>query len=199
MPRLTLIVSAVLALIISASLTAAPVRASGGIGYYGIIERVVFEPQEKDAERVQVWGAFAYVNLATATGTVTSRAERGYLYFRVRSDIDGFTSPKQIELNRREWADLKSVAATGQAVGFGSWGYIGSFDVLDPRSVAARPSFLFERKPSGGALADLRVRPADERPDNPATYQTEMGVTRISETGNHAAIVAQLREALKRR
>jgi hypothetical protein len=43
------------------------------------------------------------------------------------------------------------------------------------------------------------VRPADERPDNPATYQTEMGVTRISETGNHAAIVAQLREALKRR
>src|SRR5262245_22220079 len=137
MPRFSVIVSAALASVISASIAAA-VEASGGIGYYGIVERVVFEPQEKDAERIQVWGAFAYVNQASASGTVTSRAERGYLYFRVRSDIDGFTPLKEVELNRREWADLKSVAGTGQAVAFGSWGYIASFDVLDPRTVAGR-------------------------------------------------------------
>jgi len=196
MPRAIRVVGVVLALVVSASIA---VGASGGIGYYGIIERVVFEPAEKDAERVQVWGAFAYVDLGSPSGITTSRAERGYLYFRVRSDIDGFTAPKQIELNRREWADLKAVAGTGQAVGFGSWGYIGGFGGLDPATVAARPSFLFERKPSGGALADLRVRPAGEPPANPATYQTEIGIVKLSENGSHAAIVAQLRDALKRR
>ena len=195
MARAKVIGCVVLALVVAAS---AMVGASGGIGYYGIIERVVFEPTEKDAERIQVWGAFAYVDLASPNGIATSRAQRGYLYFRVRSDIEGFTSAKQIELNRREWADLKAIAGTGQAIGFGSWGYIGGFGVLDPGTVAARPSFLYESKPSGGALADLRVRPASERPANPATYQTEIGIVKLSENGNHKAIVAQLRDALKR-
>jgi hypothetical protein len=195
-PRVNPVTGVVLALVVSASIA---VGASGGLGYYGIIERVVFEPAEKDAERIQLWGAFAYVDLASPSGMAASRAQRGYLYFRVRSDIDGFTSPKQVELNRREWADLKAVAGTGQAVGFGSWGYIGAFGVLDPGAVAARPSFLYENKPSGGALADLRVRPAGEPLANPATYQTEVGLVKLGANGSHAAIVAQLREALKGR
>jgi hypothetical protein len=35
--------------------------ASGPVGIYGVIERVVFEPDESAAQRIQVWGAFAFV------------------------------------------------------------------------------------------------------------------------------------------
>lgn len=171
---------------------------SGGIGFYGIVERVVFEPAEANSERIQVWGAFAYVDTLRPASVTVSRAERGYLYFRVRSDIPGFTSEREVEINRREWADLKALAGTGQAIGFGSWGYIGSFSVLDPTGVAGPPSYLFERKPSGGARADLRVRPANEPPAGPATYQTETGIVKLAEQGSHAAIVKLLRETLKR-
>jgi hypothetical protein len=171
---------------------------SGGIGFYGIVERVVFEPSEASAERIQVWGAFAYVDLLRPASVTVSRPERGYLYFRVRSDIPGFTSDREVANNRREWADLKALAGTGQAIGFGSWGYIGAFSVLDPKGVAGPPSYLYENKPSGGARADLRVRPANEAPANPATYQTEIGIVKLSDQGSHAAIVKALRETLKR-
>lgn len=192
-------VSRILLTIGIALAVAVPVGASGGLSFFGIVERVVFEPAEENAERIQLWGAFAYVDPEAARpggiGPV-SNAARGYLYFRVRSDVPGFTSDREVENTRREWKDLKAIAGTGQAIGFGSWGYIGSFAVLDPTRVAARPSFLMERKPSGGALADLRVRPATETPANPATYQTETGIVKLSETGSHAAVVKLLRTAL---
>jgi hypothetical protein len=176
----------------------AGISASGRIGYYGIVERVVFEPSETAPERIQVWGAFAYVDGGASQGGSTSAVKRGYLYFKLRSDFPGFTSQSEVDLKKREWADLKAIAGTGQAIGFGAWGYIGSFGVLQPDSVAARPSFLYERKPSGGELADLRVRPAGEAPSSPATYQTETGIVKLSETGSHAAIVKQLKAALAR-
>ena len=192
--------SALLATAVVATVWAAPpARAvSGAIGFYGIVERVVFEPSEANADRIQVWGAFVYVDTLNPASVTVSRAERGYLYFRVRSDIPGFTSEREVENNRREWADLKAMAGTGQAIGFGSWGYIGSFAVLNPQGVAGPPSYLYERKPSGGARADLRVRPVSEPPARPATYQTEIGIVKLSDQGSHAAIVKLLRETLKR-
>ena len=45
---------------------AAHLTASGPLGIYGIVEKVVFEPNEAAPERIQVWGAFTYVNGATA-------------------------------------------------------------------------------------------------------------------------------------
>lgn len=172
--------------------------ASGRIGFYGIVEKVVFEPSEAAPERIQVWGAFAYVDGGASSNFAVSTARRGYLYFRLKSDIPGFTSENEVEVKKKEWADLKAVAGTGQAIGFGSWGYIGGFGVLQPDGTAPEPSYLYERKPSGGAQADLRVRPATEAPSAPATYQTETGIVRLSETGSHAAIVKQLKDALRR-
>lgn len=174
------------------------VSASGRIGYYGIIEKVVFEPSEAAPERIQVWGAFAYVNGGASREAGISAVKRGYLYFKLRSDFAGFTTQSEVDLRKREWADLKAVAGTGQAVGFGSWGYIGAFSVLQPDGVADPPSFLYERKPSGGERADLRVRPASEAPTVPATYQTETGVVKLPDGGSHAAIVRQLRAAIGR-
>ncbi len=190
-PSLLLVLAAV-------ALGSSVVAASGRIGFYGIIERVVFEPNEAAAERLQVWGAFAYVDGGASKNVAVSSVHRGYLYFRLRSDIPGFTSQAEIDLTRKEWTDLKTVAGTGQAVGFGSWGYIGTFGVLEPNGIAGPPSYLWERKPSGGARADLRVRPATEAPSAPATYQTETGIVKLAETGSHASIVRQLRDALRR-
>jgi hypothetical protein len=170
--------------------------ASGPIGFYGIVEKVVFEPSADAPERIQLFGAFMYVEGA-GQGLAVSSAKRGYLYFRSRSDIPGFTSEAQVEVTKREWADLKAVAGTGQAIAFGRWGYIGGFGVLQPDTVAGPPSFLYENKPSGGARADLRVRPASEAPSQPATYQTDAGIVKLSDTGSHAAIVKALRDALK--
>ena len=90
------------------------------------------------------------------------------------------------------------MAGTGQAVGFGKYGYIGSFEKLpwDDRTVA--PRVVLEDKPQGGLGADLRVRPASEAPANPATYQTGAGMVKLSEQGSLGPLVQQLREALKK-
>jgi hypothetical protein len=164
-------------------------RASGPLGIYGIVEKVIFEPNEQSPERIQVWGAFAYVEGGVgAQGLTISAAKRGYLYFRLDGSADAVV--------RNEWADLKSVAGTGQAVGFGRWGYIGGFGGLNPDAATRNPPYILERAP-GNPRTDLRVRPAAEPPTAPALYQTDSGVVKLSETGSHAAIVKQLKAALR--
>src|SRR6185436_12612038 len=71
-----------LPIVLAALVAASALHASGPLGIYGIVEKVVFEPNEVAAERVQLWGAFAYVDGVNNTGTVSS-ASRGYLYFRL--------------------------------------------------------------------------------------------------------------------
>jgi hypothetical protein len=170
--------------------------ASGPLGIYGIVEKVVFEPNEQSPERIQVWGAFAYVDGGVGQSLATSAAKRGYLYFRLMPDAGQTT-----QLIRNEWADLKSVAGTGQAVGFGRWGYIGGFGSLQPDAASGMPPYILERAIDGRANArqtDMRVRPASETPARPALYQTDSGVVKLSETGSHAAVVKQLKAALGR-
>lgn len=165
--------------------------ASGPLGIYGIVEKVVFEPNEQSPERIQVWGAFAYVDGGVGQSLTVSAAIRGYLYFRLEAGTD-----QSIKLIRNEWADLKSVAGTGQAVGFGRWGYIGGFGGLQPDRTSRNPPYILERAP-GNPLTDLRVRPASEKAGMPALYQTDSGVVKLSESGSHAAIVKQLKAALR--
>lgn len=175
------------------ALAVGSIHASGPLGIYGIIERVVFEPNETSPDRVQVWGAFTYVDGGTERALGTSDAKRGFLYFRLPPADAGET---QLTAVRTEWRDLKSVAGTGQAVGFGSWGYIGAFSGLTPDARTASPPYILEMRPGGGDLTDMRVRPASETPANPAVYRTNTGVVKLTETGNQAAIVKKLRDAL---
>lgn len=177
--------------------------ASGPMGIYGIVEKVVFEPNEANAERIQVWGAFAYFDAAGASvppvggyhSLTVSPVRRGYMYFRVPT-LD-FATARQIQTIRNEWTDMKSVAGTGQAIGFGVWGYIGGFDGLRPDAPTNRqvPN-IYEQSP-GRPLTDLRVRPASEPPTAPALYETNAGIVKIAATGTHAAIVKQLQDALR--
>jgi hypothetical protein len=102
-----------------------------------------------------------------------------------------------IETIKKEWADLQSVAGTGQAIAFGKWGYIGGFGGLQPDTRGTRPPYILESSP-GNPQTDLRVRPASEAPAGPAQYQTNAGIVKLAETGSHAAIVQQLKDALKR-
>jgi hypothetical protein len=98
---------------------------------------------------------------------------------------------------KNEWSDLQAVAGTGQAVGFGLWGYIGNFARLQPDVRSNNPPYILEHAP-GNPLTDLRVRPASEVPVSPTLYQTNMGIVKLAEAGSHAAIVKQLKDALKR-
>jgi len=43
------------------------------------------------------------------------------------------------------------------------------------------------------------VRPASEKPAAPAVYQINVGVVKLTEQGSHAAIVKQLKDALRER
>ena len=166
--------------------------ASGPLGIYGIVEKVVFEPNEQSPERIQVWGAFAYVEGGGGSqGLTISAAKRGYLYFRTAP-----TDEATAKLVRNEWADLKSVAGTGQAVGFGKWHYIGGFGNLQPDAATRTPPYILESY-QGNHQTDMRVRPATEPPTAPALYQTDSGVVKLSETGSHAAVVKQLKAALR--
>ena len=168
------------------------VSASGPLGIYGIIERVVFEPDERNPQRVQIWGAFAYADLDAPGGTSPSPIRRGYLYFRLPEA--GRAAPQTV---RREWHDLRSVAGSGQAVAFGRWGYVGWFGGLLPDRQADGPPHILEQAPGGGTPTDVRVRPASEPPSNPAAYATNTGVVKLSASGSHAALVAALRNALR--
>jgi hypothetical protein len=168
---------------------AAHLTASGPLGIYGIVEKVVFEPNEAAPERIQVWGAFAYVDGVAGQGLTVTAAKRGYLYFRL--------DPSQTDIIKKEWADLKAVAGTGQAIGFGQWGYIGGFSSLQPDVRSNMPPYILEHNPQN-QQTDLRVRAAAEAPTNPALYQTNAGIVKLSETGSHADIVQRLRDALKR-
>jgi hypothetical protein len=169
--------------------------ASGPLGIYGIVEKVVLEPNEQAPERIQVWGAFAYVD--GAAGLTVSTAKRGYLYFRLPAAADGVTNPSQVEVIKNEWADLKAVAGTGQAIGFGRWGYIGAFPGLQPDTRSKRPPYILEYS-QVNQQTDLRVRPASEAPGSPALYQTNAGIVKLRQGGSHAEIVKQLQDALTR-
>ena len=83
--------------------------ASDPVGIYALVDKVVFEPNETNPERIQIRGAFA---IAEGYGSTYKNAQRGYLYYKV--------NPDKPTACRNEWADLKAVAGTGQIVAFGS-------------------------------------------------------------------------------
>src|SRR5678815_4247355 len=101
--RLVLLISIVL-------LASTALTASGLVGMYGVIRKVVFEPNDKAPERIQIWGAFTLVDGGTSNGGRTLTPQRGYLYFLLPS-VD---SPSQREAALKEWTDFKAVAGTGQ-------------------------------------------------------------------------------------
>src|SRR5580704_14221055 len=92
-------------------------QASGYVGVYALIEKVVMEPNADNPERIQIFGVFS---IATDK-QVFQPAQRGYLYFTLSNEKD---------LIRREWADLKAAAGTRTVIAFGGSGFTGSFSTI---------------------------------------------------------------------
>ena len=102
--------STLFVLIALIALAVAPLRASDPVGCYGIVERVVLEPNDTEPTAVQIWGAFA---LATApfTGNTYNPVQTGYLYY---------TCPKGKDSTcLAEWLDMKKSIGKGEVIGFG--------------------------------------------------------------------------------
>jgi hypothetical protein len=114
--------------------------ASDPMGVYCIVDKVVLEPAERP-DRAQVWGTCA---LANTNDWYFQAPAKGYFYFAAPAG--------QEDRARAEWADLKSVAGTGQAVGF----------ARRYRAVG-------------------RFRPATEQPTKPEDYPLHTGVIKASQ------------------
>ena len=77
--------------LVLAILTAINISASGPAGVFAVVEKVVFEPNEQAPERIQLWGAFAFV-AGGIQGSFTAPPQRGYLYF----SIPATATPQQL-------------------------------------------------------------------------------------------------------
>jgi hypothetical protein len=131
---------------------AVAVRASDRVAVYAKVDKVILEPNTGDPATIQLWGVFS-VALAGNPNDYQPAA-RGYLYYRL---------PTRIDLARREWADLQSVAGTGDIVAFGS---------------------RWEGVP--------RVRPINDKPANPDPYTLNAGLTKVRGNNQYAPIRALL-------
>src|SRR2546428_990958 len=169
---------------------AADLIASGPVGIYAIIEKVIFEPSERAPERIQIWGAFAVVDGELTRPGRTSKPLRGYLYFKLP---DG--SAQEQAAAKTEWTDLKTVAGTGQAIGFGSWGFVGSVRDFGARSSSSGIPYFLENS----RQTDVRVRRGYEASASAALYSANAGIVKIADQGSQGDIGEQLREALKAR
>ena len=134
-------------------LPASLVLASEIVGIYVIVDKVIFEPNEKSPSQIQVWGTF--------TGDrSTSRVQRGYMYFRLPA---GF-HPVANDAAKLEWADLKAVVGTGQVIAFGQ----RFFTIAQQKEADAYYSSM------------PRVRPSTEKPQTPDIYPVNIGLAKVT-------------------
>ena len=166
--------------------------ASGEVGVYAIVSKVVFEPNDTAPERIQIWGAFTLVDKDITTGRQTLTPQRGYMYFTL------FGSPSQKDVALKEWADFKAIAGTGQAVAFGRFMYIGRF--ADSLIAGPNSMMLMGGDPVtfNGSHYENPVRAESAPPGTPSPYPLQMGLTKLSTTGSLAAVVEQLHAAIKK-
>jgi hypothetical protein len=106
-PALTLVAVTLLFSLTSTSLVAK----NASIGIYAVIDEVTFQPDGPSPNSIRISGVFV-VPEPMSSGKYRS-PQRGYLYFRVRPGME--------ENTRRDWNQLKSIAGTGQVVGFAQY------------------------------------------------------------------------------
>jgi len=84
---------------------------SESVGIYALVERVVLEPDDKNPQRIQLWGAFA-------TNRSAANPKKGFMYFKLPAS--------QQATALKEWADFKATAGMGRVVSFGSTAFFGN-------------------------------------------------------------------------
>ncbi len=123
-----------------------------------MLDQVVLDPSDVAPTRVQMWGAFAAAH-ATASGGY-ARATRGYMYYTC--------PPGRSAACAGEWADLRWIAGSGKAIGYG-----------------------LRAKPMG------HLRREDEALASPDLYPIDGGLVKVeSKDPAFTDLVAQLKAAL---
>jgi hypothetical protein len=135
--RTTAVVTCLLAAFTVSTPASAPV--SDRMGVYCIVDKVVLEPADAP-KAAQVHGVCA---IADQESWYFEAPARGYFYYKAPAGRESVALA--------EWNDLKTVAGTGQAVGFGRRYY----------SVG-------------------RIRPATETPAKPDEYPIHFGVVKFT-------------------
>jgi hypothetical protein len=147
----TLLVGAML------TFTAVTLSASDPVGVYAIVQKVVFEPNDKAPERIQIWGAFALADTVRGGNSYT-RPQHGYLYYSL---------PKGKESTAlKEWADFKAVAGTGQGIAFGSRRYPMLVKVRPDSEKPASPDSYSPDSSFANGIGITKVNPAPGYQDN---------------------------------
>jgi hypothetical protein len=119
---------------------------------YARVDKVILEPGPDAPTTIQVWGVFS---LATSNDRDNYLPPaRGYLYFEAAGNRDAA---------RKEWADLRQMAGSGQVVSFGS---------------------RFE--------LHARLRNRTERPQHPDPFAVSIGLTRVRGNTEYSPIRALL-------
>ena len=129
-------------------------------GVYARVDKVVLEPNATAPERIQISGAFALANKEDRNSY--DSAQRGYLYFSCK--------PGKEEVCRKEWADLKAVAGTGQVIGFG-----------------------------GRSQPRPRVRKAEDKLADPDEYPLNFGLVKVSDMRSKYPPIPELKALPKER
>ncbi len=106
-PALILVVVALVLSLTSTSVIAK----NATIGIYAVIDAVTFEPDGPSPNFIRISGVFV-VPVPISSGQYKS-PQKGFLYFRIPSGMEQAT--------RKDWNELKTVAGTGRAVGFGQY------------------------------------------------------------------------------
>jgi len=106
-PALVLVIVALLLALISTS----TIAKNATIGIYAVIDRVTLEPDGPSPNFIRISGVFV-VPVPISSGQYLG-PQRGYLYFRI--------PPGMEQAARKDWNELKTVAGTGRAVGFGQY------------------------------------------------------------------------------
>jgi hypothetical protein len=132
--------------------SAVALHASDRVAVYAKVDKVILEPSTGEPATIQVWGVFSVAQAGNPNDY--QPAARGYLYYRL---------PSRVDLARREWTDLQSVAGTGEIVAFGS---------------------RWEGVP--------RVRRINDKPANPDPYTLNTGLTKVRGNNHYAPIRALL-------
>ena len=136
--------------------TAATLSASDPVGVYAIVTKVIFEPNDKAPERVQIWGVFALADTMRGGNNYT-KPQHGYLYYSL---------PKGKESTAlKEWADFKAVAGTGQGIAFGTR-YAPLGKVRPDSEKPASPDSYSPDSSYANGIGVTKVNPAPGYQDN---------------------------------
>ena len=125
-------------------------HASDPMAVYARVDKVVLPSAPESSDTIEIWGVFCLAKPGDRNYYLP--AVRGYLYFKLSTNK---------EAARKEWADFKELAGSGQIVAFGS---------------------RFESQP--------RLRKADERPENPDPFSTNFGLVKVQDRSDWQPVKA---------